>query len=127
MTTGDQYPKFVSFEPTLTEIPSEWMEFVENLAQEVKGSPHAYLLDVPYDAKGVGTLLGQWGLPRDVVLAGYLWEYSEEQIRASHLKDVDLVLGHIEAANVYGGNIRDDNWSPLLTPPYKDLGGLLVA
>ena len=37
------------------------------------------------------------------------------------------VLSHINASNLYNKYIEDENLPPLLTPPYRDLGGLFIA
>ena len=103
------------------------MELANTLAQEAKGSQHAYILTARYNAQRVGDLLRSWGLPWQVVIAGYLWEYNKDWIRQANLKDVDQVLSHITEANLYASNIEDENLPPLLTPPYRDLGALLVA
>jgi (p)ppGpp synthase/HD superfamily hydrolase/AAA+ ATPase superfamily predicted ATPase len=97
------------------------------LAQEVKGSQRAYVMKVKYDALRVGNMLCSWGLPWQVVMAGYLWEYEKELILQANLEDVDTVLSHVDEANLYTKNIEDENLPPLLTPPYRDLGGLLIA
>ena len=103
------------------------MELANTLAQEAKGSQHAYILTARYNAQRLGDLLRSWGLPWQVVIAGYLWEYNKDWIRQANLNDVDQVLSHITEANLYASNIEDENLPPLLTPPYRDLGALLVA
>ncbi len=103
------------------------MELANTLAQEAKGSQHAYILTARYNAQHLGDLLRSWGLPWQVVIAGYLWEYNKDWIHQANLKDVDQVLSHINEANLYASNIEDENLPPLLTPPYRDLGALLVA
>jgi (p)ppGpp synthase/HD superfamily hydrolase len=115
------------WKPTPTQVPAEWMKLAETLAQEVRGSQRAYVMKVKYDAQRVGNMLRSWGLPWQVVMAGYLWEYDKEQIRKAGLCDVDQVLGHINEAYLYARYIEDENLPPLLTPPYRDLGGLLIA
>ena len=103
------------------------MMLAETLAQEAKGSQHTYVLKVRYDALHVGNLLRSWGLPWQVVIAGYLLEYDKEQIRQASLEDVNEVLSHINEADLYGKYIEDENLPPLLAPPYQDLGALLIA
>lgn len=113
--------------PTPTVLPEEWVTLAKNLAQQAKGSSHSYVLNVRYDAERVGSQLQTWGLPWQVVMAGFLWEYGREQICLAHLNDVEQVLGHIAEVNRYVRYVKDDNLAPLLTPPYDDLGALLVA
>src|SRR5947209_18047010 len=103
------------------------MKIANKLAEETKDLPRPYVLDVKYNAQRVGSLLHSWGLPWHVVMAGYLWEYDNEQIYQDNLDDVDCVIGHITYANLYIRYIKDENLPPLLTPPYQDLGALLVA
>ena len=43
------------------------------------------------------------------------------------MSDVEEVLSHIDEANLYARYIKDENLPPLLTPPYRDLGALLIA
>src|SRR5437870_5567647 len=121
------HPDLIPWQPTLTKIPEEWMKLSEELAEEVKGSQRAYVLKVKYNAQRVGDLLRSWGLPWQVVIAGYLWEYDKELIIRAKLEGVDDVLSHINEANLYAKYIEDENLPPLLTPPYRDLGGLLIA
>jgi len=111
----------------LTKIPEEWMKLAEELAEEVKGSQRAYVLKAKYDAQRVGDMLRSWGLPWQVVIAGYLWEYDKELISRANLDDVDEILNHINESNLYCKYIEDEDLPPLLAPPYNDLGALLVA
>src|SRR5437879_2943977 len=97
------------WKPTPTQVPEEWMKLAETLAQEAKGSQHAYVLKVKYDAQRVGDLLRSWGLPWQVVIAGYLWEYDKELIIRAKLEGVDDVLSHINEANLYAKYIEDEN------------------
>src|SRR6266702_454834 len=60
-------------------------------------------------------------------MAAYLYGYNEEPIRYANLKGVDQVLNHITEANLYARYIEEENLPPLLTPPYRDLGALLIA
>src|SRR5260370_19962176 len=48
-------------------------------------------------------------------------------MRQANLRDVEQVLSNINEANVYARNIEDENLPPLLAPPYRDLGALLIA
>ncbi len=127
MAEVKSHPDLTPWKPTPTWIPEDWMKLVEKLAQEAKGTQHAYVLKVRYDAQRVGNLLRSWGLPWQVVIAGYLWEYDKEQICQANLENVDEVLSHISEADLYAKYIEDENLPPLLTPPYRDLGGLLIA
>jgi len=127
MADANSHLDLTPWRPTPTQIPEEWMKLYEELMQEAKGSQHAYVLKVRYDAQRVGNLLRSWGLPWQVVIAGYLWEYDKEQIRQANLEGVDEILGHINEADLYGKYIEDENLPPLLIPPYRDLGGLLIA
>ncbi len=120
-------PDLTPWAPTPTQIPENWMKLANKLAQQAKGSPHPYVLDVKYNSQRVGDQLRSWGLPWQVVMAGYLWEYDNEQIRYDNLDDVDCVINHITYANLYTRYIKDENLPPLLTPPYEDLGALLIA
>src|SRR5690349_4175104 len=127
MAEANPHLDLIPWKPTPTQVPEEWMKLAQELAQEAKGSQHAYVLKVKYDAQRVGNLLRSWGLPWDVVMAGYLWEYDKDEIRSYQLSDTESVIGHISHATTYFGNIRDDILPPLLTPPFEDLGGLLIA
>lgn len=115
------------WEPTRTSLPEEWVQFKEQLIQQSRGKPHPYIMDTRYDAQRVGDLLRSWGLPWEVVMAGYLWEHDRETIQNSQLCEREKVISHILHATAYIGYIRDDMLPPLLTPPYDDLGGLLIA
>ncbi len=121
------YPDLIPWTPIPTPLPENWMKMANKLAEETKGLPRPYVLDVKYNAQLVGSLLHSWGLPWQVVMAGYLWEYDKEQIHHDNLDDVDCVISHITYANLYIRYIKDENLPPLLTPPYQDLGALLVA
>jgi len=127
MTVANLYPDLTPWKPTPTQIPEQWIKLAEELEQEVKGSQRAYIMKVKYDARRVGNMLRSWGLPWQVVIAGYLWEYEKELILQANLDDKDEVLSHIDESNVYSKYIEDEKLPPLLTPPYRDLGGLLIA
>ncbi len=127
MADVNPYLDLAPWKPTPTQIPEEWLKLAEELAQEVRGSQRAYVLKVKYDAQRVGDFLHLWGLPWQVVMAGYLWEHDKELILQANLEGRDEVLSHINEANLYAKYIEDENLPPLLTPPYRDLGGLLVA
>jgi (p)ppGpp synthase/HD superfamily hydrolase len=115
------------WKPMPTQIPEAWMKLAQELEQEVKGSQRAYIMKVKYDAQRVGNMLRSWGLPWQVVIAGYLWEYEKELIVRANLDEMNEVLRHIDESNFYCKCIEDENLPPLLTPPYRDLGGLLIA
>src|SRR5712692_116569 len=102
------HPDLAPWKPKPTELPDEWVALSDALVQETKGSQHTYVLKVRYDAQRVGNLLCSWGLPWDVVMAGYLWGYDKEQIRQANLKDVDRVLSHISESNLYASYIQEE-------------------
>src|SRR5258707_9821810 len=60
-------------------------------------------------------------------MAGFLWEYNQEYLHLSKLHDAEQVLSHIRQAKNYYHYIQNENLPPLLTPPYADLGALLLA
>jgi guanosine-3',5'-bis(diphosphate) 3'-pyrophosphohydrolase len=117
------------WEPRPEPLPETWMALAARLAEQMKGSLRAYVLGVKYNASGVGNLLRSWGLPWEVVMAGHLWEYEEgkQEIRQANLPGAQRILDHMGAADLYARYIEQDTLSPLLTPPYRDLGALLVA
>jgi (p)ppGpp synthase/HD superfamily hydrolase len=127
MTVADLHFDLTPWQPTPTQIPEQWMKLAQELEQEVKGSQRAYIMKVKYDAQRVGNMLSSWGLPWQVVIAGYLWEYEKELILRANLDEKNEVLSHIDESNEYCKYIEDENLPPLLTPPYRDLGGLLIA
>ncbi|MEO6890189.1 MAG: ATP-binding protein [Ktedonobacteraceae bacterium] len=127
MIQSHAYRDLTPWAPEPADVPREWMQLVETLARQVQGLHRTYVLGVRYDAYSVGDLLRSWGLGWQVVLAGYLWEHDVEQIRSTHLYELDSVLGHIAEAAQAAHAIHDENLPPLLTPPYRDVGGLLIA
>src|SRR6266571_3233424 len=127
MTVAILHSDLTPWKPMPTQIPEQWMKLAQELEQEVKGSQRAYIMKVKYDAQRVGNMLRSWGLPWQVVIGGYLWEYEKELILQANLDDKDEVLSHIDESNVYSKYIEDEKLPPLLTPPYRDLGGLLIA
>ena len=127
MTMSNLYSDLTLWKPTPTQIPEQWMKLAQELEREVKGSQRAYIMKVKYDAQRVGNLLRSWGLPWQVVIAGYLWEYEQEMIAQANLDEVNEVLSHIDESNLYSKYIEDEQLPRLLTPPYRDLGGLLIA
>ena len=128
MAEVDSLPDLSPWAPTPTRLPEDWMALADTLAQQARGLPHAYVMpDARYNAQNVGNKLRSWGLPWPVVMAAYLYGYNEEPIRYANLKGVDQVLNHITEANFYARYIEEENLPPLLTPPYRDLGALLIA
>lgn len=113
--------------PKPTSLPYPWVELFEQLSQQARGKPHPYIMETKFDARRVGNRLRLWGLPWEVVMAGYLWEYKWEEIRNSELEDTEKVINHIAHVTTYLEYIKNDTLPPLLTPPFDDLGGLLVA
>jgi (p)ppGpp synthase/HD superfamily hydrolase/AAA+ ATPase superfamily predicted ATPase len=127
MSDTISHPDLTAWRPTPTMIPERWMKLADTLAQEVKGSQRAYVMKVKYDAQRVGNMLRSWGLPWQVVIAGYLWEYDKQSLLKVILGGKDEVLSHIDESKIYCKYIEDENLPPLFTPPYRDLGGLLIA
>jgi (p)ppGpp synthase/HD superfamily hydrolase len=127
MADTDLHTDLTPWKPMPTRIPEAWMKLAKDLAEEAKGSQRAYILKIKYNAQRVGDMLRSWGLPWQVVIAGYLWEYDKELIIRANLDGVDEVLNHINESNLYCKYIEDENLPPLLAPPYHDLGALLVA
>ena len=118
------------WKPTPTLIPDEWSSFVRKLAEQANDSLQVspiYILDVRYNATRVGEQTCRAGLPWYVVMAGYLWEYEEETIRKSTLPDREMVINCIKQAVIYAREIEEEHLPPLLTPPYDDLGALLLT
>ncbi len=113
--------------PVSTHLPQKWIEVSDRQARGARGKPRPYIMETKYDAQCVGNRLCSWGLPWDVVIAGYLWEYDKEEIRSYELCDTEKVINHILHAKTYLGNIKNDILPPLLTPAFDDLGGLLTA
>ncbi len=116
-----------SWSPAPSSLPPNWIEVSERLARGARGKPRPYIMESKYDAQRIGNRLRSWGIPWDVVMAGYLWGYDREEIRSYQLSDTERVIGHILHATTYLGNIRNDILPPLLEPPFDDLGGLLIA
>nr|BBH89130.1 hypothetical protein KTC_38810 [Thermosporothrix sp. COM3] len=119
------------WKPVPTTIPAEWAMWIEELARETVGSPrpaHAYVLNViRYDAREVGKLLQNWGLPWQVVAAGYLRIYDEELIKRRQLLDRERVMSHFKESLLYSRYIEEEQLGPLLSLPHRDLGALLIA
>ena len=74
MTVANLHSELTPWKPTPAQIPEQWLKLAQELEQEVKGSQRAYIMKVKYDAQRVGNMLRSWGLPWQVVIAGYLWE-----------------------------------------------------
>src|SRR5437588_2493807 len=127
MTETDVYVDLTPWKPTPTDIPAEWKNLIDDLARQAKGTPHEYVLKVKYDAQGVGDLLRSWGLPLPVVMAGYLMVYDKKHIQSAELEGTDEILQHVDEVYRYARDIEDENLPPLLSPPYDDLGALLIA
>ena len=119
-----------SWKPTPSQIPEEWSTFVKELAEHANDSLQKspiYILDVRYNATRVGEQARLAGLPWHVVMAGYMWEYDEETIRQSTLPDCDLVINCMKQVVIYAREIEEEHLPVLLTPPYDDLGALLLT
>ena len=127
MTTVQMLSALAPWQPAPTAIPAGWQRFLRDLVSQAAGTPHEYVLDTPYDANSVGDLLRTWGLPLPVVLAGYLMEYDSKLIQSSGLPESDEIIRHIQEASRYAHDIEDEHLHPLLNPPYRDLGALLLA
>jgi (p)ppGpp synthase/HD superfamily hydrolase len=127
MTVANLHSELSPWKPMPTQIPEAWMRLAQELEQEVKGSQRTYVMKLKYDARRVGNMLRSWGLPWQVVIAGYLWEYEKELILQANLDEMNEVLSHIDESNLYCKYIEDEQLPHLLTPPYHDLGGLLIA
>ena len=120
-------PAPTPWKPGPTPIPEEWMDLIDTLERRTVGMQHEYVLGVRLDARGVGELLGSWGLPLHVVLAGFLQEYDKAFLLTHPIPGMNEVVDHINEANRHKNYIDDENLPPLLTPPYSDLGALLIA
>src|SRR5260221_9819787 len=108
--------------PLPTSLPQIWVEISERLARGARGKPRPYIVEAKYDAQRVGNRLHLWGLPWDVVMAGYLWEYDREEIRSYQLSDTERVIGHSLFAKTYLGNIKNYIMITILTPQFSTLG-----
>jgi (p)ppGpp synthase/HD superfamily hydrolase len=126
MVDYDAFPDLISWQPVPAELPERWIALAERLSHQLASSQYIYILDTRYDARGVGELLRSWGLDWQVVMAGMLWEY-ENALHHTLLDGADAVQQHIYDAQQYTQHIVNEELSPLLTPPYKNLGALLIA
>src|SRR5712691_13234698 len=120
-------PSPAPWKPDPTPVPQEWMDLIHTLECRTIGMQHEYVLGVRLDARSVGELLRSWGLPLEVVLAGFLQEYDSAFLLTHSIPGMDEVVDHINEANRNKNYIDDENLPPLLTPPYEDLGALLIA
>ncbi len=83
-----------------------------------------------YDVDAVGKRLQSWGLPWQIVAAGYLLPYENHLIQkkdSDDLLEIQEIQEHKREALNYLHCIEDDDLSTLLHPPYKDLSALLIA
>jgi len=87
------------WKPDPTPIPQEWMDLIDNLERRTIGMQHEYILGVRLDARRVGELLRSWGLPLEVVLAGFLQEYDRAFLLTHSLSGMNKVVDHINEAN----------------------------
>ncbi len=127
---NDGRTSITPWKPVLTALPEEWVAFVERLEQQLKGSSQispGYILDVRYHAKRVGDQLRTWQVPWQTVIAAYLWEYDIQLIQCSGLPEAGVICACIKQATLYARYIEAADLPPLLTPPYEDLGALLLA
>jgi len=115
------------WKPIPTQIPEGWREFAEGHLEQMYGSSRTPVMQSTIDAQRVGDLLRSWGLPWQVVMAGYLWDCNEKQIALANRRDVYQVLSHITQAKHYISSIESENLPILLSPPYYDLGARLIA
>ncbi|GHO92185.1 hypothetical protein KSF_022330 [Reticulibacter mediterranei] len=130
MTDALSNTDLTPWKPTPKTIPEAWERCINDLVQQSQGmlrSSLAYVLNVRYDSQKVGDLLHSWGLPWHVVVAGYIREYDKASIPWRRLPEGELVLQHINESIRYANDIEEENLSPLITPPYSDLGALLIA
>src|SRR5579872_1036541 len=89
------------WKPEPTSLPTAWMGLIEYLQHQEKARRDIFILHVKYDAQFVANMLRSWGLPWQVVIAGYLWGYDKEQIRKMNLPDNDQVIQHMIEAHRY--------------------------
>jgi (p)ppGpp synthase/HD superfamily hydrolase len=127
MNRTDTQTELRPWEPTRQELPPAWKQLGQHLTARLVGAPgRQYILDCVYDGERVSELLHTWGLDWPVVLAGQLWDCNRNAIYKAALPDCERVLRIIQEADRYKQYIEDDMLH-LLTPPYEDLGGLLIA
>src|SRR5260221_14744015 len=88
-------PDLTPWKPTPTQLPQDWIHFSNTLAEQMKGMHRTYTLNVKYDAQRVGALLQSWGLPWQVVMAGFLWGNNQEEVYLMKFNVGDEVVAHI--------------------------------
>jgi (p)ppGpp synthase/HD superfamily hydrolase len=118
------------WKPELTRLPESWIAFVRQLDQQFKGlndiSP-IYIFEVRYNTKRVSDQLCEWGIPWQAIIASFLWEYGEEVILHSGLKDAEVIVKCMRQATLYARAMEAEELPVLITPPYEDLGALFLA
>src|SRR6202011_5788504 len=92
------------WKPDPTPISLEWMDLIDTLEHRMIGMQHEYILGVRLDPRGVGELLRYWGLPLQVVLAGFLQEYDRtfllnQAMLNQAMPGMNEVVDHINEAN----------------------------
>jgi guanosine-3',5'-bis(diphosphate) 3'-pyrophosphohydrolase len=116
------------WKPVPKPLPPCWVQFAqEQRAAMIDTLQRQYILHVLYDAEGVKELLHQWGLPWQVVMAGWLWECDLDSIEQAHLEEGEQIKLLIQKISKYVKYIEDDNLPALLIPPFYDLDALLIA
>ena len=123
------YPDLTPWVPSPEPIHAEWMHLINTLIQQgaETGTGSNGQPALRENAQIVGETLHQWGLPWTVVVAGYLWSCDEKYLRRAALPATETILAHIRQAQIYARFITRENLPPLLTPPYRDPGALLIA
>lgn len=117
------------WKPIPTSIPREWAALLKVSMPQNPQTPHIEGFDIKHDPQLVGERLRDWGLPLHIVLAGYLWNCDQDQLRieARNISGNEQVINHINNIIQYLTHIEDENLALLLTPPYTDIGALLAA
>src|SRR5260221_13423413 len=82
-------PDLTPWKPTPTQLPQDWIHFSNTLAEQMKGMHRTYTLNVKYDAQRVGALLQSWGLPWQVVMAGFFLVRKQGYLPLSKINDVE--------------------------------------
>jgi len=80
-----------------------------------------------YDRQGTFSLLREWGLPWQVVVAGGLLFHEEKELRNIAADERRQFIAHMHNARRYIDCIEDEDLLTLLSQPCDDLGALLVA
>src|SRR5258706_8031459 len=117
-------PDLTPWKPTPTQLPQDWINFSRLLAEQAKGTLRTYTLNVKYDAQRVGALLQSWGLPWQVVMAGFLWEYNHEYFHLSKLHVAGQGISHFRQPKNYNNSLQNRNLTPLFKPHYGFFGAL---